>query len=162
MFQKDQLPSRAALHLPRLGQGQPGGVPRRGHVAAEEQSIGWRHWSCRLSYKSGTTVKLVLSHPWAAGPHRRGVDGVHPRKDRAPVARVSGRPLSMAGVCSGEAGTTHPCASPLLCLCSIGMTKAMHIHMHTGLHTLTRAWASSFWSCSKLLQLYTLNSNRTS
>lgn len=54
------------------------------------------------------------------------------------------------------------CASPLLCLRSIGLTETTHIHMHTGLHTLTRAWASSFWSLSKLLQLHTLNSNRTS
>lgn len=35
------------------------------------------------------------------------------------------------------------CVPPLLCLCSIGVTKATHIHMHTGLHTLTRTWASS-------------------
>lgn len=43
-----QLPSRAALHLPRLEQGQPGSVLWHGHVDTEQQTISWRHWSCRL------------------------------------------------------------------------------------------------------------------
>lgn len=108
-------------------------------------------WSCRYRTaehqletlehtdfcKSGTTVTLIFSHPWAAVLTRGVSMGVHPRKTELSCSRV--RTSSLRSWCLfREAGTTS-CVSPLLCLCSIGVTKATHIHMHPGLHTLTQA-----------------------
>lgn len=89
--------------------------------------------------------------------------GCTPGKTGAPVARVSGRPLSAAGVYSGEAGTTHPVCHHFCAFAQSGDKGATYIHMHPGLHTLHKHGPPlTFWSLSKLLQVYTLNSNRTS
>ena len=110
---------------------------------------------------SGGDIGFLTSLGCRSSPE--GFDGVNPRKDRALVTRVSGHPLSAAGVYSGETGTTHPVCHHFRAFAQSGWQR-LRIYTCTQdcTHSHKHGPPLAFWSLSKLLQVYTLNSNRTS
>lgn len=119
--------SRVCLGVPPLGHVPERPVSFQSGSAPAKAEAGptWQRppaWSCRyrtaehqletlelqtfVQVRNDSDIGFLTSLGCRSSPE--GFDGVNPRKDRALVTRVSGHPLSAAGVYSGETGTTHP------------------------------------------------------
>lgn len=154
--------SRVCLGVPPLGHvpERPASFQSGSAPAKAEAGPTWQRppaWSCRYRTAEHQLETLELQTFVQVGNDsdtgfltslgcRSSPEGCRwgAPQERQSSSRSRVRASSLRSWCLFRGGWNHTsCVSPLLCLCSIGVTKATHIHMHPGLHTLTQAWASS-------------------
>lgn len=158
MVQNGQLPSRAAPHLPRLGQGQAGSVSWRSHADAEQRRSAGDSGAADLSRIQELQRNSVFMPPWSACCDQRGKDGGGSLDCQCILSPLPGFD------CAREGGAS--CCSVCHLSGAFAQSGRYRLYTHMSTHTRTHSHIHtlSLGKCSIAtpLQRRTRNSHRTS